>query len=84
MAQGISKVSVALLILRFTGYVVMWRRWFLYVCIFSSLIFSTISVILLYVQCVPVSALWEPIAEAHCWNPEVQIRFAVFVGSRLF
>ena len=82
LAQGLSKVSVALLVLRFAGRIVVWRRLFLYACIASTLLLSVLHGILIYVQCNPVRALWETVPRARCWEPTVINNFAVFLGCR--
>ena len=82
LAQGLSKVSVALLVLRFAGRIVVWRRLFLYACIASTLLLSVLHGILIYVQCNPIRALWETIPGARCWEPTVINNFAVFLGCR--
>ena len=82
LAQGLSKVSVALLVLRFAGRIVVWRRLFLYACITSTLILSLLHGILIYVQCDPVRALWETVPGARCWQATVINNFAVFLGCR--
>lgn len=82
LAQGLSKVSVALLVLRFAGRIVVWRRLFLYACITSTLLLSVLHGVLIYVQCNPVRALWEIVPGARCWEPTVINDFAVFLGCR--
>ena len=82
LAQGLSKVSVALLVLRLAGSIVVWRRWFLYACIASTLLLSVLHAILIYVQCNPIRALWETIPGSRCWKPSVINNFVVFLGCK--
>ena len=82
LAQNISKVSVALLVLRFTASVSVWRKWALYACISSSLIFGTLNVIFNVIKCKPSPALTKVAQHTHCFDRTVQNRFAIFVGCR--
>ena len=82
LAQGLSKVSVALLVLRFSGPVVLWRRRFLIACIVSTILFTTLNVILIWIQCIPVWALWAKVPDAQCLPKGVQNHYAVFLGCK--
>ena len=65
MGIAASKASVALFLLR-----IVLRRWhiaLLWGVIISTAIFSTITTTLLFLQCKPVSFLWDPtIPGGHC------------------
>lgn len=77
-----SKTSVAILILRFVGRVTFWRRLLLIFMAATVLIFSLISVVLLFAQCTPTRALWAPDAEnARCWDPKIANYFFNFTSG---
>ena len=83
LASG--KVSVALLIWRIMGRS-KWRKAFLlYGAMIASFVVCTIAIILTFVQCRPVTALWDPelvvMGKATCWPPQRQINFSIFTGS---
>ena len=51
----------------------------------ASAVLCTITIILTFVQCRPVAALWDPelvvMEKAICWPPQRQSHFSIFVGS---
>ena len=82
------KISVALVILRIMGKS-KWRKAFLvYGAMIGSLVICTITVILTFVQCRPVSALWNTqlvvMGQATCWPPHRQSNFSLFTGSESY
>ena len=81
-AQAIAKISVALLVLRFTGPNTVWRKLFLYTCIVSTLVIFVVNTILSYAQCNPPRALWEKVPNASCWKPKIFVHYANFSGSK--
>ena len=63
-----------------------WRKAFLlYGAMIGSVVVCTIAIILTFVQCRPVAALWDPelvdIGKATCWPPQRQTHFSIFAGS---
>ncbi len=84
MAFCIPKVAVALLLIRLMGPGHR-RKWLLYVITGIMMIAGTLSAILLFVQCRPVAALWDPAVEAtaNCWDPNVLTDYTYFVGGCL-
>ena len=78
MAQGLSKVSVALLVLRFCERVVVWRRRLLNACIISTLLFTVLNVLLIWIQCIPLRTT----RNAACLARKVQNGSAVFLGCK--
>ena len=76
---AIGKVSVAILCGRLMG-PSKWRKRFLYFLSISVMALGIPCVTLLFVQCSPAKALWEPSA-GKCWNPKVSIDFDILVGS---
>ena len=83
LASG--KISVALLIWRIMGRS-KWRKAFLlYGAMIANVVVCTIAIILTFVQCRPVAALWDPelvvMGKGTCWPPKRQVYFSIFVGS---
>ena len=84
-ALATGKISVAFLIIRIMGKS-KWRKAFLmYGALMGSFVICTISVILTFAQCQPVTALWDTklllTGEASCWPPRRQSDFSLFTGS---
>ena len=82
MAFCIPKVAVALLLVRIMA-PVQRGRWFLYSITGGVVIAGILDCIFLFVQCTPVTALWDPIiaATATCWKPSVLVNYGYFVGG---
>lgn len=76
----ISKVSVALLILRLLG-PSKWRKWFLYILSSLSCLFGGLAAIFIWVQCTPVETLWIPTAGT-CWDLTAVNNYDLFVSSK--
>lgn len=84
-ALATGKISVALLIWRIMGRS-KWRKAFLlYGAMVASFAVCTIAIVLTFVQCRPVAALWNPDlvtkGKATCWPPRRQTDFSIFAGS---
>ena len=82
MAFCIPKVAVALLLVRIMAPAQRGRR-FLYFMIGGVMIAGIFNCILLFVQCKPVAALWDPIvaATATCWKPSVLVNYGYFLSG---
>ena len=80
MAFCIPKVAVALLLVRIMG-PAQRGRLFLYSITCVMMIAGILNCILLFVQCKPVTALWDPIvaATAICWKPSVLVNSGYFL-----
>lgn len=77
------RVSICLLLLNFA--VSRTQRWFLWFLVVTQIIFNSVTIILIYVQCGSrVSALWDPGIDAQCWNPIVQRNVGFFQSSKYF
>ncbi|KAL8787321.1 MAG: hypothetical protein Q9195_007816 [Heterodermia aff. obscurata] len=84
IAQGLSKISVAFLLLRILGNVILpWRKVLLWLVIIITAILSIIQSFLTFYQCKNPEALWNPVVAktTSCWNPIVQTNFAIFTSS---
>ena len=79
---GTGKVSVAFLILRLMGKS-FWRRRLLYGVMISCFVVCSAAIIITYVQCRPVAALWNPEVKANCWDANTQTSVNIFTGSTL-
>lgn len=58
MCIAVSRTSVAVLVLRILGPRNLWRKWFLWFSIVSTLVLSTLTSIVIFAACKPVAALW--------------------------
>ena len=70
-ASACAKISVAFFLTRrIMGPVMVWRQRFLYLCTAVYALLSVISPLLVFVQCNPARALWEPerVPKAKCWD----------------
>ena len=85
IAQGLSKISVAFLLLRILGNVILpWRKVLLWLVIIITAILSILQSFLTFYQCKNPEALWNPVVAktTSCWNPNVQANFAIFTSSQ--
>ncbi|EFY89839.1 hypothetical protein J3458_001505 [Metarhizium acridum] len=85
MGFATGKISVGLLLLRVVWETAHWRKRIVIFAITSALVITVINIVLTFVQCSPVEALWNPAlvaqAKAKCWPPSVQTDFAIFLSS---
>ena len=77
------KASVGCLTLRFLGPKSFWRKWIILGVISLTFIVNSINCVLTLVQCDPLRALWDHSVKGHCWNPNIQKDFALFVGGKI-
>lgn len=82
MASAFGKASVAFLVLRIIGPNTVWRKWFVYANVALYMLVSISSCIIIFVQCTPSRALWEPVVEARCWNPTINANYSVFQSGK--
>ena len=75
LALTIARVSIAAFLLRLFA-ANKWLKWFLLVMTLVNTIFAILPLIMIFAQCTPVTALWDP-PTGHCWNPKIQRDFAV-------
>ncbi|MCJ1309425.1 hypothetical protein MMC25_003084 [Agyrium rufum] len=83
MAVGFGKISVGVFLLRILGPDDKWQRLTLYFVMITSFITASGALLVSYIQCSPVSKLWNPFEEGHCWAPDVQVDLALFFASYL-
>jgi hypothetical protein len=67
MGIAIGRISVALLVLRIMA-VTVWRKRFLWFTIVSTFIISALNSVLLFVNCSPTAAAWNPFIPYTCWD----------------
>ena len=60
-----SKASVALFLLRIVTKT--WHKIFIWFCIVATTIVASLTTIGIFVQCIPVAALWNPAVHGNCW-----------------
>lgn len=75
---GTGKVSTAFLMLKIMGPKTVWRKWFLYVSVVLTLIFTILAALFAFVQCDPPRALWEKVPGAKCWDPKINTDWSIF------
>ena len=84
IAQGLSKISVAFLLIRILGSVIStFRKRSLWLIVIITAVNSVIQVFLTFYQCQNPEALWNPVLAktTYCWNPSVQANFAIYTSS---
>ena len=82
MAVAVSRISVALLVLRIVG-LSAWRRRFLWFTIISTLVITVAVCILIFCPCKPVEGLWNPFIQSNCWDPRIVTDLTIFSSSML-
>ena len=65
---GVSKASVAFVILRILGPDAKVRKWSIFVLVTVTTILTILGVFFIFFQCNPPSALWTPGLPASCWS----------------
>ncbi|KAH7009008.1 hypothetical protein EDB80DRAFT_683986 [Ilyonectria destructans] len=79
LAVAISKTSFAVTLLRLAV-----RPWHSYVIWFIIVSLNTVMLlcgIFQFVQCSPTEKLWNLNVSGTCWDPRIQINYAIFAGS---
>lgn len=84
MASVFGKSSVAFLVLRLIGPNTIWRKRFLYVNLLLYLFASVAACVIIFKQCTPSRALWEPVPRARCWNPTINANYSIFQSGKTF
>lgn len=74
------KLGVAALILRLQA-PAKWRTILIWTMCTILVIWDVIAVILIFAQCQPTEALWNPTVEGHCWSPWVVVNDAIAVSG---
>ena len=80
MGIAISRISVALLVLRIVGLSV-WRKRFLWFTVISTLVITIVVCVLIFCACKPVEALWNPFIQSNCWDPVIVTNLTIFSSS---
>jgi hypothetical protein len=80
---GMGKVAIALLIARLLDRAAFWRKWFLHGLSIWTVANTIVMIVLTFVQCEDVRALWQVELKAitKCWNPSVQSDFSIYGSS---
>lgn len=63
------------------------QKWFLWTTVVVSGLLLMGCVVILYAQCRPTRALWEPepIGEkVTCWSPEILVNYSIVVGGESY
>ncbi|KAH8650882.1 hypothetical protein BGZ60DRAFT_436753 [Tricladium varicosporioides] len=79
IAVAISKTSFAVTLLRLaTKHWHMYMIWFIIISLNLVMWFCGL---FQFIQCSPVEKLWDLTAPGTCWDPHIQINYAIFAGS---
>ena len=70
LATCVARISIAILLLRLFGSKKM-LRWYLYIITALQTVIGVLLVIVMFVQCRPLTALWGATAGS-CWSPAVE------------
>jgi hypothetical protein len=65
------RISFIVFLLIFIMTVSRVRKTLLYTLIVIEVVFNIIPIIVVFVQCQPVSRLWDPSIPGKCWSPNV-------------
>ena len=80
LALTVARISIAAFLLRLFA-ANKWLKWFLIVMTIVNTIFAILPLIMIFTQCTPVEALWDP-PVGQCWDPKIQRDFAVVSSGR--
>ncbi|PSN75622.1 hypothetical protein BS50DRAFT_568219 [Corynespora cassiicola Philippines] len=82
---GMGKVAISLLLVRLLQRAAKWRKWFLHGLSIWTVLNTICMIVLTFVQCEDVRALWQQELKAtvKCWDPSVQSNFSIY-GSSAF
>jgi hypothetical protein len=83
IALATAKISVSLLLLKIIGPMTVWRKRILWFNMVFFMLQCIVSVSIIFGQCRPMRALWEPVPGAHCLNPKVQENFTIAASGML-
>ncbi len=78
IAVAISKSSFAVTLLRLATRP--WQRYALWYIIGSVNVVMWLCGLFQYIQCSPVNKLWDLEVSGTCWDPMIQVRYAIFAG----
>lgn len=87
LAQGLSKISIALLLLRlFNATTYRARKLVLWFVIGLTAVNAILQVFVTFFQCQNPQALWKPelAKTTKCWNPHTQPNIAIYTSSMIF
>ena len=82
---GMGKVAISLLLVRLLQRAAKWRKWFLHGLSIWTVLNTICMIVLTFVQCEDVRALWQQELKAtvKCWDPSVQSNFSIYGSSKL-
>lgn len=56
-------------------------RYLLYFLMISQFIMLSLAIVFVWVQCTPVTKLWEVETPGKCWNPQILTVWTIISGS---
>ncbi|MDI1486614.1 MAG: hypothetical protein OHK93_005846 [Ramalina farinacea] len=80
LGLAFGKLSVGFLIYRI-GVPKAWTRWLLYFFMTSQFILFSLAFIFVFVQCQPVTKLWNFTEAGNCWDPQVLTVWTIICSS---
>lgn len=85
-AAAFGELSVSFFVLRLLGHTNVWRKRIVWAIVTLTVTLTSILLILMFIQCKPVGALWAPEidAGAKCWDRTMYLKFAVFENGEAF
>ncbi|MCJ1458983.1 hypothetical protein MMC28_009360 [Mycoblastus sanguinarius] len=83
LSVGVPKLAVACLLERLLNPLKMkkWPGRILYSLSICSIVSLALCAVILLVQCKPTAGLWNSSLKPKCWNPSVEIDYAIFSGA---
>lgn len=79
---AIGKVAVGALILRLQA-PCRWRSYLIWALCSIGVVWNGIQIILIFVQCRPISKVWNTAIQGHCWSVWIVVKNGVGVGGKL-
>ena len=88
MAAFFGKSSVAIFLVRLLGQMAKWTRFYLLCNVALYFVTCVLCIGILYGQCSPTKALWEPqliaTGQARCWNAQVNVGTSSLQGGEYY
>lgn len=78
---AVPKLAVVIFLARIVGPTKNYGVRALYISVVSLVVFSGVLAILLFVQCSPPAAAWQPSIPHTCWNPAIVEKLSFFFGG---
>jgi len=77
-----ARISFAVLLLKFCVASRAWC-WTVWSIIWVQAVCNSATVLIIYLQCRPIQALWNPNVEGTCWSPQIQVIAGYALGGEI-